>query len=87
MFMVYRHCYLCVINNNILVRRSKCGIIQYKSPSTLDNWTPNFFVDLSVLANRDTEDGHSEDTHILFMAFIWFIKLNKLNLIRIFFQQ
>ena len=32
-----------------LVRRNKCGIIQYKSPSTLDTWIPNFFVDLMVL--------------------------------------
>ena len=63
-----------------LVRRSKCGIIQYKSPSTLDTWTPNFFVDLSVLVNRDKEDGHSEGTHCLFMAIIWYAKLNKLKL-------
>ena len=62
-----------------LVRRSKCGIIQYKSPSTLDNWTPNFFVDLSVLQHRDKEDGHSQDTHTLFGAFLWYIKLNKLK--------
>ena len=63
-----------------LVRRSKCGIIQYKSPSTLDNWTPNFFIDLNQLVNRDKKDGHSDDTHRLFMAYIWYIKLNKLQL-------
>ena len=63
-----------------LVRRSKCGIIQYKSPSTLDDWTPNFFVDLQTLVNRKREDGHSENTSTLFMAFIWYIKLNKLKL-------
>jgi LmbE family N-acetylglucosaminyl deacetylase len=63
-----------------LVRRSKCGIIQYKSPSTLDDWTPNFFVDLQTLVNREKEDGHSEETSLLFMAFIWYIKLNKLKL-------
>ena len=64
----------------VLARRSKCGIIQYKSPSTLDTWTPNFFVDLNILVDRNKEDGHSEDTHRLFMAFIWYIKLNKLKL-------
>ena len=62
-----------------LVRRSKCGIIQYKSPSTLDDWTPNFFVDLNALVHRSREDGHSEDTAVLFMAFVWYIKLNKLK--------
>ena len=64
----------------VLARRSKCGIIQYKSPSTLDDWTPNFFVDLQTLVNREKENGHSEETSLLFMAFIWYIKLNKLKL-------
>jgi|10_taG_2_1085330.scaffolds.fasta_scaffold03435_2 LmbE family N-acetylglucosaminyl deacetylase len=63
-----------------LVRRSKCGIIQYKSPSTLDTWIPNLFVDLMMLANRDKKDGHSQSTHALFSAFLWFIKINKLKL-------
>ena len=63
-----------------LVRRNKCGIIQYKSPSTLDDWTPNFFVDLNVLVNRDKKDGHSDGTNMLFLAFIWYIKVNKLKL-------
>ena len=62
-----------------LVRRSKCGLIQYKSPSTLDDWTPNFFVDLQYLVNRPTKDGHSVETNKLFLAFIWYIKLNKLK--------
>ena len=63
-----------------LARRSKCGIINYKTPSTLDSWTPNFFIDLDQLVNRDKEAGHSDDTHRLFMAYIWYIKLNKLKL-------
>ena len=63
-----------------LTRRSRCGIIYYKSPSTLDIWTPNFFVDLNVQVTRDQEDGHSNETHLLFMAFIWYSKLNKLRL-------
>ena len=63
-----------------LTRRSKAGIIRYKSPSTLDGWTPNFFVDISVLEYRNQEDGHSNETHVLFMAGIWYIKLNKLKL-------
>ena len=63
-----------------LARRSKCGIINYKTPSTLDSWTPNFFIDLDQLVNRDKEAGHSDDTHRIFMAYIWYIKLNKLKL-------
>ena len=35
-----------------LVRRSKCGIIQYKSPSTFDTWIPNFFIDIGEVENR-----------------------------------
>ena len=63
-----------------LVRRSKCSLIQYKSPSTLDEWTPNFFVDLNHHGERKREDGHSNETHLLFMAMTWFIKINKLKL-------
>ena len=29
-----------------IVRSHSCGIIQYKSPSTLDFWTPNLFVSI-----------------------------------------
>jgi LmbE family N-acetylglucosaminyl deacetylase len=63
-----------------LIRRSKCGLIQYKSPSTLGEWIPNFFVDLQSLVNRNKEDGHSDGTSKLFLAFIWYIKMNKLKL-------
>jgi len=63
-----------------LARRSKCGVIQYKSPSTLDTWTPNFFVDLNHVSNRDQKDGHSNETYMIFLACIWYIKLNKLKL-------
>mgnify|MGYP001238679315 CR=1 FL=1 len=63
-----------------LVRRSKCGIIQYKSPSTLDTWIPNFFVDIGVIESRDKKDGHSNQTHTLFMAGIWYIKVNRMKL-------
>ena len=63
-----------------LSRRNKCAIIQYKSPSTLEEWTPNFFVDLNYHGERNREDGHSEETYLLFMAMTWYIKLNKLKL-------
>jgi LmbE family N-acetylglucosaminyl deacetylase len=63
-----------------LVRRSKCGIIQYKSPSTLDTWIPNLFIDIGVIENRNRKDGHSDGTHMLFMAGIWYAKINKLKL-------
>ena len=63
-----------------LVRRSKCGIIQYKSPSTLDIWIPNFFVDIGVIENRNKEDGHPNGTHVLFQAGIWYIKFNRMKM-------
>ena len=31
-----------------LVRRKKCGIVQYKTPSTLENWSSNFFVQINL---------------------------------------
>ena len=34
-----------------LVRRIKCGIINYRTPSTIDTWIPNFFVDLDFFSN------------------------------------
>ena len=63
-----------------LTRRLKCGLIQFKTPSTLDFWIPNFFVDLMTIENRNKEDNHSSETSILFKACIWYIKLNKLKL-------
>ena len=30
-----------------LVRRIKCGLVTFRTPSALDEWIPNFFVDLS----------------------------------------
>ena len=63
-----------------LTRRVKCGLIQFKTPSTLDSWIPNFFVDLNNIENRNKEDGHSSKTDLLFKACIWYIKLNKLKL-------
>tara|TARA_Y100000310_G_scaffold319141_1_gene374062 strand:- start:393 stop:1085 length:693 start_codon:yes stop_codon:yes gene_type:complete len=65
---------------NPLTRRIKCGIIEYKTPSFLSSWNPNFFVDLMIIENRNKEDNHPPDTSILFKACIWYIKLNKLNL-------
>ena len=64
---------------NALGRREQCGIIHYKTVSILDTWIPNFFVDLGVIENRDTEDGHSNGTHTLFMACIRYAKTNKLT--------
>ena len=63
-----------------LTRRLKCGLIQFKTPSTLDTWVPNFFVDLNTIQNRKKEDGHSAETAKLFLACIWYIKLNKIKL-------
>jgi len=65
---------------NPLTRRIKCGIIEYKTPSFLSDWNPNFFVDLMVIENRNKENGHSQETNALFKACIWYIKLNKLKL-------
>ena len=65
-----------------LTRRLKCGLIQFKTPSTLDFWIPNFFVDLYSIENRNVEDGHDAETKRLFLAVIWYIKLNKLKLFK-----
>ena len=64
---------------NALVRVSKCGLVEYRTPSTTDLWIPNYFVDLGVIVNRNQEDGHANGTHMLFMAGIWYIKLNKMQ--------
>ena len=63
-----------------LVRKHPCGIIEYRTPSVMEGWTPNLFVDIDVIENRKKEDGHSSETALLFMAVIWYIKLNKLKL-------
>ena len=62
-----------------LTRKHKCGIIDYKTPHTLDHWVPNFFVDMFDHVHRSEDDGHSNDTELLFMAGIWYIKLNKMK--------
>ena len=33
---------------NAVVRRSKCGIINYKTPSTLEDWIPNTYVEINL---------------------------------------
>jgi LmbE family N-acetylglucosaminyl deacetylase len=30
-----------------LTRKEKCSIVDYKTPSTLDTWVPNYFVDIN----------------------------------------
>lgn len=65
--------------SDALVRVTKCGLISYRTPSTTDLWIPNYFVDLGVVVNRNREDGHKDGTHMLFMAGIWYIKLNKMK--------
>jgi len=30
-----------------LVRRIRCGLVSFRTPSALDGWTPNFYVDLT----------------------------------------
>ena len=70
-----------MINNltPALVRGSKCGRMTYKTASVLDTWLPNLFVDINYIGNRKEEDGHSNETDLLFLADIWYIKLNKMN--------
>jgi LmbE family N-acetylglucosaminyl deacetylase len=44
--------------NNItyaLARTSKCGIISYKTPSTLESWIPNFYVDIDKNIDKKIE--------------------------------
>lgn len=35
-----------------LLRTSSCGLITYKSPSTLEDWIPNLYVDVNTLVNK-----------------------------------
>ena len=62
-----------------LTRKHKCGIVDYKTPHTLGHWVPNFFVDLHHQGERTEENGHSNDTHLTFMAMTWYIKLNRMK--------
>ena len=62
-----------------LVRGSKCGRVTYKTASVLDSWLPNVFVDLNYIGHRNKEDGHSEETDLLFLACIWYSKLNRMK--------
>ena len=36
-----------------LVRHKKIGIISYRTPSTLDNWIPNFYVEINLSEKID----------------------------------
>ena len=36
-----------------LVRHKKIGIISYRTPSTLDNWIPNFYVEINLSEKMD----------------------------------
>jgi LmbE family N-acetylglucosaminyl deacetylase len=54
--------------SNALVRRKKCGIINYKTPSSLEKWEPNFFVDLELEVQRkDVESAYN---------IVWYKKLS-----------
>ena len=35
-----------------LLRTSSCGLISYRSPSTLEEWTPNYYVNINTLINK-----------------------------------
>lgn len=49
-----------------LIRVSKCGIITYRAPSTLETWMPNYYVDL-------------EDTTASSGAYVKYVKLKALQ--------
>ncbi|MDA8922825.1 hypothetical protein N9I52_02125 [Acidimicrobiia bacterium] len=40
-----------------LTRKTKCGIIEYQTPHTLNVWTPNLFIDVGI--SKDIESGVS----------------------------
>ena len=65
-----------------LIRKYPCGIIEYRTPSVMEEWIPNFFVDINVTENRNKSNEHSQKTSLLFKAGIWYIKLNKLKLFK-----
>ena len=57
--------------SNALVRRKKCGIINYKTPSSLEKWEPNFFVDLELEVERkDVKSAYN---------IVWYKKLSSMR--------
>lgn len=52
-----------------LTRKEKCGIIDYRTPSTLDTWVPNYFVDISEQLDSKIEQLHkfkTQSKHLYF---------------------
>lgn len=52
-----------------LTRKEKCGIVDYKTPSTLETWIPNHFVDISMYMDSKIEQLHkfkTQSKHLYF---------------------
>ena len=52
-----------------LTRKNKCGIVDYKTPSTLETWVPNYFVDISSYIDFKIEQLHKFKTQAKHLYF------------------
>lgn len=46
---------LVSLAGNALVRKEKLSLVQYRTPSTLPEWTPNWYVDIEKVIDRKLE--------------------------------
>ena len=52
-----------------LTRKEKCGIVDYKTPSTLETWVPNYFVDITPYMDNKIQQLHkfkTQSKHLYF---------------------
>jgi LmbE family N-acetylglucosaminyl deacetylase len=52
-----------------LTRKEKCGIVDYKTPSTLECWVPNVFVDVTEFIDEKINQLHkfkTQSKHLYF---------------------
>ena len=52
-----------------LTRKERCGIIDYKTPSTLETWTPNFFSDITDFLDTKITQLHKFKTQAKHLYF------------------
>lgn len=54
-----------------LARKEKCAIIDYKTPSTLETWIPNYFVDVTLYIDNKIQQLHkfkTQSKHLYFTS-------------------
>jgi LmbE family N-acetylglucosaminyl deacetylase len=52
-----------------LTRKEKCGIVDYKTPSTLETWIPNYFVDITMHIDDKIQQLHKFKTQAKHLYF------------------